>query len=461
MAYLGLYALQHRGQESAGIAASDGERVCSLPHSDMGLVAEIFTADVAGQAAGRWPSATPATPPPATRRCSMPSPSASSRTKGLIAMAHNGNLVNARNIRAATGARRARFPDHQRHGSHRAPDRALPRAGAARRRHRRLAAPDRRRFLPGDDDRATASLPRAIRAASARSRWAAIRRTADGHRRHRLRLRKLRLRSDRRRITSATCAPGELVMVTGTGWRAVALIRSGAAAVELHLRARVLRASRQHDLRPLGAGKPRRDGPPTGARSSGVTPTSWCPCPTPASLRPWAMPQESGIPFRFGLIRNHYVGRTFIEPEQRVRDFGVRLKLNPVRNRAGRQARRPDRRLHHPRHHQPQDRPHGARRRRPRSSHAHLLPAHHLALLLRRGHAQQARADRRQQISRRDPAVHRAPTRWRIFRWRACDKPPATAKTPSTAPPATPGNIPPTWWMLRKSPPLPAIEPLI
>jgi amidophosphoribosyltransferase len=41
---------------------------------------------------------------------------------------------------------------------------------------------------------------------------------------------------------------------------------------------------------------------------------------------------ECGLPFRFGLIRNHYVGRTFIEPEQRVRDFGVKLKLNPVRN---------------------------------------------------------------------------------------------------------------------------------
>jgi amidophosphoribosyltransferase len=40
---------------------------------------------------------------------------------------------------------------------------------------------------------------------------------------------------------------------------------------------------------------------------------------------------ESGIPFRFGLIRNHYVGRTFIEPRQNVRDFGVKLKLNPVR----------------------------------------------------------------------------------------------------------------------------------
>jgi amidophosphoribosyltransferase len=41
---------------------------------------------------------------------------------------------------------------------------------------------------------------------------------------------------------------------------------------------------------------------------------------------------ESGIPLRFGLIRNHYVGRTFIEPQQSVRDFGVRLKLNPVRS---------------------------------------------------------------------------------------------------------------------------------
>src|SRR5690348_2756457 len=40
---------------------------------------------------------------------------------------------------------------------------------------------------------------------------------------------------------------------------------------------------------------------------------------------------ESGLPFRMGLIRNHYIGRTFIEPEQSIRDFGVKLKLNPVR----------------------------------------------------------------------------------------------------------------------------------
>jgi amidophosphoribosyltransferase len=40
---------------------------------------------------------------------------------------------------------------------------------------------------------------------------------------------------------------------------------------------------------------------------------------------------ESGIPFRMGLIRNHYIGRTFIEPSQAIRDFGVKLKLNPIR----------------------------------------------------------------------------------------------------------------------------------
>ena len=42
--------------------------------------------------------------------------------------------------------------------------------------------------------------------------------------------------------------------------------------------------------------------------------------------------QESGIPLKFGLIRNHYIGRTFIEPTQAIRDFGVKLKLNPVRS---------------------------------------------------------------------------------------------------------------------------------
>ncbi len=69
MAYLGLYALQHRGQESAGISTSDGVQIHT--HKSMGHVQEIFTPDVIAQLPGRPRSATRATPPRATRLCSM------------------------------------------------------------------------------------------------------------------------------------------------------------------------------------------------------------------------------------------------------------------------------------------------------------------------------------------------------------------------------------------------------
>jgi amidophosphoribosyltransferase len=68
------------------------------------------------------------------------------------------------------------------------------------------------------------------------------------------------------------------------------------------------------------------------ARESGVPADVVVPVPDSGVTAALGYAEQAGIPFRFGLIRNHYVGRTFIEPEQRVRDFGVRLKLNPVHN---------------------------------------------------------------------------------------------------------------------------------
>jgi len=68
------------------------------------------------------------------------------------------------------------------------------------------------------------------------------------------------------------------------------------------------------------------------ARESGVPADVVVPVPDSGVTAALGYAEQAGLPFRMGLIRNHYVGRTFIEPEQRVRDFGVRLKLNPVRN---------------------------------------------------------------------------------------------------------------------------------
>jgi len=67
------------------------------------------------------------------------------------------------------------------------------------------------------------------------------------------------------------------------------------------------------------------------ARESGVPADLIVPVPDSGVTAAIGYATESGIPFNLGLIRNHYVGRTFIQPEQRVRDFGVRMKLNPVR----------------------------------------------------------------------------------------------------------------------------------
>jgi amidophosphoribosyltransferase len=68
------------------------------------------------------------------------------------------------------------------------------------------------------------------------------------------------------------------------------------------------------------------------AREAGVEADVVVPVPDSGVTAAVGYAAESGLPFRFGLIRNHYVGRTFIEPKQTVRDFGVRLKLNPVRS---------------------------------------------------------------------------------------------------------------------------------
>ena len=68
------------------------------------------------------------------------------------------------------------------------------------------------------------------------------------------------------------------------------------------------------------------------ARESPVNADCVVPVPDSGNAAALGFSKESGIPFNLGLIRNHYVGRTFIEPKQSIRNFGVKLKLNPVKH---------------------------------------------------------------------------------------------------------------------------------
>ncbi len=99
------------------------------------------------------------------------------------------------------------------------------------------------------------------------------------------------------------------------------------------------------------------------ARESGVPADVVVPIPDSGVCAAVGYAEQSGIPMRMGLIRNHYVGRTFIQPQQSIRHFGVRVKLNPVKSILERQARGAGGRFDRARDDQPQDRAHGAQRR--------------------------------------------------------------------------------------------------
>ena len=122
------------------------------------------------------------------------------------------------------------------------------------------------------------------------------------------------------------------------------------------------------------------------------------PVPTRGPAPRSGTPRKPARRSSWGLIRNHYVGRTFIEPKQGIRHFGVKVKLNPMQARGG------GGRLDRPRHHQPQDRQDDSRRRGQVRPRPHLLAAHPVAVLLRHRHDAQG-ADRLQPFDRGDLPV--------------------------------------------------------
>jgi amidophosphoribosyltransferase len=326
LAYLGLHQLQHRGQESAGIVSSDGARM--HVHKAMGEVAEIFTEEVLGRLPGALAIGHTRYSTTGDSAILNAQPIMVDCNKGMISLAHNGNLVNAYEIRARLEAQGSIFQTTSDtevivHLVAQSREQTLPEAICAALRQIEgafsLVLMTRDRIFAVRD-------PRGFRPLS----MGRIRNGAGSER-------------DTVVFASETCAfdligavherdvrPGEMVIVgpEGVSSRIFAAEKKQTSCIFEHVYfsrpdsvvfGRPVQTSREAMGRQLAKEAPAEADIVVPVPDSGVT----------AAL---GYAAESGLPFRFGLIRNHYVGRTFIEPEQRVRDFGVKLKLNPVRS---------------------------------------------------------------------------------------------------------------------------------
>jgi amidophosphoribosyltransferase len=324
LTYLGLYALQHRGQESAGICSSDGRKIHF--HKSMGHVADIFTPEVLGQLPGdigightRYSTAGDTVllnAQPFTVACN----------KGQIAVAHNGNITNAKELRR----------DLERDGS-------IFQANSDTEVILHLVARSRERTLSGALREAMLQLEGAFSLVFMAEDRIIVARDPHGFRP--LALGQMELSGGRRSyvFASETCAfdlinavylgdvePGEMVIVGPEGMtrERYAPIRDHAQCVFEHVYfsrpdsivfGRPVQESREMLGKLL-------------ARECPVDADVVVPVPDSGVAAAIGYASTAKIPFRHGLIRNHYVGRTFIEPSQAIRDFGVKLKLNPVRH---------------------------------------------------------------------------------------------------------------------------------
>jgi amidophosphoribosyltransferase len=319
MAYLGLYALQHRGQESTGIASSDGDHLYT--HRAMGHVADVFTQDVIARLQG--PNAVGHT------RYSTAGESAEGNAQpivvqsspfGPIALCHNGNLINAVTLRARLEHQGAIFQ----------------------------STTDTEVILHLLARSQTSNLIDALGETLSQLQGAfslllltqdSLIGIRDPYGFRPLCLGKV---NGAHALASESCAfdlinakyvreiePGEIVIIQGEQVQSIKAMHAPfqAKCIFEHVYfsrpdsmvfGRTVQTSRDRMGRAL-------------AQESRVEADLVVPVPDSGVAAAVGYSQESGIPFAFGLIRNHYVGRTFIEPRQSIRHFGVKVKLNPVK----------------------------------------------------------------------------------------------------------------------------------
>lgn len=321
--YYGLYALQHRGQEACGIAAMNGlEMRC---HKDVGLVGDVFSAPVLDELGGTMAVGHVRYSTTGGSKRENAQPLTLSYVKGTFAVAHNGNLVNVDNLRRHYEYRGAIF--------HTTTDSEIIAYIIAQ-----------ERLLCGSIERAVANAIHQLRGAfslvvmssrkliAARDPWG-FRPLCIGR------------RGDAWIFASESCAldcvgatfvrdvdPGEVVYVDLNGELqsirdCCGTEKTSLCIFEYLYFARpdsVIDGQSVHDARILAGRCLAREHPVEadvviGVPDSGLN-----------AAKGYAM--ESGIPYNDGLIKNRYIGRTFIQPGQANREQAVKLKLNPLRS---------------------------------------------------------------------------------------------------------------------------------
>ncbi len=318
LAYLGLYALQHRGQESAGIVASDGERLRFV--REMGHVGDIFTADRLAHLKGAAAIGHVRYSTAGDSSLKNAQPIAVDYSGGSVAVGHNGNLVNAIELRERLEAEGSIFQSTSDtevivHLIARSRETTLP---------ERIA--DALRQVRGAYSLVFLSEDKLIAVRDPMG----FRPMALG-----------RIGNDAHIITSETCAfelveatfvrniePGEMIVIDKDGLRSMRPFPEAPAhrclfewvyfaRPDSQIDGRSVYRAREHMGKRLAVEHPVPADVVIAVPDSGV-----------AAAIGYA--RESGIPYDQGLMRSHYVGRTFIEPSQQIRHFGVKLKLSPV-----------------------------------------------------------------------------------------------------------------------------------
>jgi amidophosphoribosyltransferase len=318
LAYLGLYALQHRGQESAGIAATDGQNF--HVEKAMGWVADVFNKDRLRRLPGHRAIGHVRYSTAGASKLRNAQPITANTARGPIAIAHNGNLTNAEELR-----------------------REMEREGAIFQ-----STSDTEVILHLLARAPAGPLEEQLQAALGRVKGAyslliltpdAVYAVRDPHGFRPLGLGRL---GTAWVVASESCAldlieatyerevePGEIVAISDAGVRS---IRFAPATERLHCVfeyvyfARpdtVLWGRNVHTVRKALGRELAREHP--------VEADIVIPVPDSGTSAALGFAEQAGIRYELGLIRNHYVGRTFIEPQQGIRHFGVKVKLNPMR----------------------------------------------------------------------------------------------------------------------------------